>query len=106
MKPTANIRNQTPPTADSLWTTADVAQFLGCSERQVYVLRKRGLPTIFVGGLIRFDATRVREWVSSCDELPPREERERQLIAVAATGDEDNAECATADRTKEFSAHT
>jgi hypothetical protein len=52
MKPTANTRNQQIPAADTLWTTADLAQFLGCSERQVYVLRKRGLPTLFIGGLI------------------------------------------------------
>jgi excisionase family DNA binding protein len=106
MKPTANTRNQQIPSADTLWTTADLAQFLGCSERQVYVLRKRGLPTLFIGGLIRFDATQVREWLNSCDELPPKEDRECQLAAIAVTGDEDNAECATADRPKEFPSHT
>jgi len=79
-----------------LWTTKDLAKFLGCSERQIPRLRDEGLPAVHVGGLVRFIPSRVMVWLNS------RDERARQLADVTATGDDDNAECAAADLFREF----
>jgi len=91
--------NKTEPLRTSqipvLWTTADVSHFLGCSERQVYALRHEGLPSLRIGGLVRFDPERVREWLG-CPT------REQQLRDISATGNDDNAECAASDAFKEF----
>ena len=80
---------------NALWTTGDLAQFLGCTERNIYILRKKGLPSIYVGGLVRFDPERVREWLG-CPT------REQQLRDIATSGDTDAAECAASDAFKEF----
>lgn len=79
-----------------LWTTKDLAKFLGCSDRQIPRLREEGLPAVRVGGLVRFMPSRVMAWLDS------RDERARQLADITATGDEDNAECAAADHFREF----
>lgn len=79
-----------------LWTTKDLAKFLGCSERQIPRLRDEGLPAVHVGGLVRFIPARVMVWLDS------RDERARQLANIAATGNDDNAECAAADLFREF----
>lgn len=79
-----------------LWTTKDLAIILGCSERQIPRLREEGLPAVRVGGLIRFIPARVMAWLDS------RDERARQLADIAATGDDDNAECAAADLFREL----
>ena len=71
-----------------LWTTKDLAKILGCSERQIPRLREEGLPAVHVGGLVRFIPARVMAWLDSTDE------RARQLADIAASGDDDNAECA------------
>jgi excisionase family DNA binding protein len=89
----------TPPDITSvapLWTTKDLAKFLGCSERQIPRLRDEGLPAVHVGGLIRFIPSRVMTW------LECRDKRSSQLADVTATGDDDNAECAAADLFREF----
>ena len=89
-----------------LWTTKDLAKFLGCSERQIPRLRDEGLPAVRVGGLIRFIPSSVMAWLSKCDTRvtakKPDDERARQLADIAASGDEDNAECAEADLAREF----
>jgi excisionase family DNA binding protein len=93
------MTTSTPPdntTAAPLWTTKDLAQFLGCSERQIPRLREEGLPAVRVGGLIRFIPARVMTWLDS------RDERSRQLADIATTGDDDNASCAAADLFREF----
>jgi hypothetical protein len=96
----------TPPdntTAAPLWTTKDLAQFLGCSERQISRLREEGLPSLHVVGLIRFIPSRVMAWLESRDlGYGLSDERARQLADIAASGDEDNAECAAADKFREF----
>lgn len=89
---------------EPLWTTADVARFLGCSERQVYVLRNQGLPSIHVASLVRFDPIQVRAWLNR-GTAAPSDERARQLADIAANGDDDNAQCAAADLAREFPAH-
>jgi excisionase family DNA binding protein len=83
-------------TVAPLWTTKDLAKFLGCSERQIPRLREEGLPAVRVGGLIRFIPARVMTWLDS------RDERASQLADIAASGDEDNADCAAADHFREF----
>ena len=80
----------------ALWDTRDLASFIGCSERQVARLRDEGLPFIRVGVLVRFVPSRVMAWLDS------RDERARQLADIAASGDEDKAECAAADLFREF----
>ena len=82
--------------AAPLWTTKDLAKFLGCSERQIPRLRDEGLPAVRVGGLVRFIPSRVMAWLDS------RDERARQLADIAASGDEDNSACAAADLFREF----
>ncbi len=50
--------------AAPLWTTEDLARFLGYSERQIPRLREEGLPAFRVGGLVRFVPARVmRGWI-------------------------------------------
>ncbi len=106
MKPTLEFRNSPSDSEDLLWSTADVANYLRCSERQVYKLRKQGLPTLHVGGLIRFDPEAVRRWLSEFGAqvtLDPRDDdRARQLADITASGDADNAEAAAADLAREF----
>lgn len=80
----------------ALWATPDLSRFIGCSERQIARLREEGLPFVRVGGLIRFIPSRVMAW------LECRDERGRQLADIAASGIEDNAECAAADQFREF----
>jgi len=87
-----------------LWATRDVAKFLGCSERQIPRLREEGLPTVRVGGLVRFVPSRVMEWLDRRDHGIPVENRAHMLADISATGDDDNAECATADLAREFPA--
>ena len=94
-------------TADApLWSIPDVARLLGCSERQIHVLRKQGLPAVRVGNLIRFIPEHVHAWLSDCDERrtgrPLDDQRRRQLADVAAHNDGDAAECAGAELAREF----
>lgn len=103
MKPSTSFRNPQQPSNRALWSTSELANYLGCSDRQVYNLRKSGLPFVLVGGLVRFDAQQVQEWLRTqksqrdCDA-----DRLTQLADIAAHGDEDNAECAAADIVREF----
>lgn len=103
MKPPAIFRNPQQTSDQALWSTPELAIYLGCSDRQVYNLRKSGLPFVLVGGLVRFDAHQVKEWIrtqkSPCDGDA---ERQSQLADIAAHGDEDSAEVAAADLVREF----
>ncbi len=83
-------------TVSPLWTTKDLAKFLGCSERQIPRLRNEGLPSVYVGGLVRFVPSRVMAW------LDTRDERASQLTDIANENDDDAAECAAADLFREF----
>jgi hypothetical protein len=87
----------------SLWTTSELAGYLGCSERQVFALRKSGLPTIQVGGLIRFIPSRVMVWLESRDlGHNASDQRERQLSDIGTHNGEDAEEISTSDTFKEF----
>ncbi len=51
---------------DRLWRPEDVARFLGLTRKGVYGLAERRiLPSIKVGGRLRFDPADVRAWVSA-----------------------------------------
>ena len=87
----------------NLLTTRELAGHFHCSERHIWIMRKRGLPHIRVGSLIRYDLDQVRRWLEAEDSArcAPNDERARQLADIAATGDADNAECAAADLARE-----
>jgi hypothetical protein len=102
MKPTQSTSTSQQYPEAKLWSSSDVARFLGCSERQVFNLRHKGIPTIKLGGLVRFEPARVRQWVVEVSESGNTDPRARQLADIAASGDEDAAECAVADRFREF----
>jgi excisionase family DNA binding protein len=53
--------NQLP--IEPLWSVADVARYLGCSERNIYFLIKSGLPCVRVGKLLRFEPEEIRQWL-------------------------------------------
>jgi excisionase family DNA binding protein len=54
------------PTEDVLWTVAEVAAYLRVSRSWVYHRLESGLlPHIRVGGLVRFDPTKIRACASS-----------------------------------------
>ena len=88
--------------SDCLLTSCQLARFLGCSERHIFNLRKRGMPAYRIGEIVRFDLDQVRQWLDSNGEAAPANARLQQLTAVAASGDDDNAECAAADLAREF----
>lgn len=96
----------TEQSAAPLWTTKELARFLGCSERQIPRLREEGLPAVRVGGLIRFIPTRVMDWLADCDtHVTGKEadrERAQQLADIKASGNDDNSECAAVDYFREF----
>ena len=48
-----------------LITTGRLSQYLGCSERHIFNLRKRGLPAFEIGDMVRFDLTAVRRWLAN-----------------------------------------
>jgi len=92
---------------DELWSSDDVARFLGCSTRHIFNLRKRGLPHYRIGDMIRFVPCRVIDWLENCDAPiggGNHDERARQLAHIATENDNDAAECATADLSHEFPA--
>lgn len=76
------------PATHKLWSTSDVSRFLGCCERQVYILRDQGMPTIRVGKKVRFDPERVKAWVLSrkegtTDISPPQELNVRLKVTAS-----------------------
>ncbi len=51
---------------DDLWDAIDVARFLKTSRSWVYMRVERAeIPHLRVGGLIRFEPARIREWARS-----------------------------------------
>lgn len=90
---------------DELWSSDDVARFIGCSSRHVYNLRRLGLPHYRIGEMVRFSPGKVIAWLESrhsATHCPQFDKRARQLADIAATGSEDAAECAAADLFREF----
>jgi len=90
-----------PETLNGLWDSSRLAAYLGCSQRHLYNLRKRGLPSYRLGDMVRFDIEQVTAWMNSGATNGRSDLRHRQLADLASeTGD--NAECATADLHHEF----
>ena len=87
---------------DPLWTTGDVARFLRCSKRQIPRLREEGLPSIRIGGLVRFVPDQVKSWLGLQDSHTASDERARQLSDIANENEDNAAECAAADLAREF----
>lgn len=50
---------------EDLLTTGRLAQYLGCSERHIFNLRRRGLPAFEIGDMVRFDLAAVRHWLAA-----------------------------------------
>ncbi len=48
----------------TLMNTREMATFLRCSTRQIARLRKRGFPTIRMGGMVRFSKGEVMNWMT------------------------------------------
>jgi len=78
-----------------------MAAYLGCSQRHLFNLRRRGMPSYRIGDMIRFDPERVIEWIESSGMSNPPDPRSEQLAAIAAEGS-DASECARADLAREF----
>ena len=54
---------------ETLLNKKQVCELLQCSCRQVDVLRERhGLPSLHVGGLIRFRLDSVRQWINDREQ--------------------------------------
>ena len=56
--------SKTVPVAfEALWTASDVARYLQAGRSTVYQWAEAGvLPSQRIGGLLRFDPERVRQW--------------------------------------------
>jgi excisionase family DNA binding protein len=51
------------PESEGLWTAAEVASYLRCSRSKVYQRAEDGtLPSLHVGGQLRFEPPAVRAW--------------------------------------------
>ena len=59
------------------------------------------MPAYRIGEIVRFDLDQVRQWLDSNGEAAPANARLQQLTDVAVSGDDDNAECASADLARE-----
>jgi len=56
-----------PP--ERLWTVADVAEYLGVTERTVRTWQhSQRLPYLKIGGTVRFRPTDVRTWIDRFEE--------------------------------------
>lgn len=54
---------------ERLWTVADVAEYLGVTERTVRTWqRSQRLPYLKIGGTVRFRLTDVRSWIERFEE--------------------------------------
>ena len=88
-------------TTSGLWDSARLADYLGCSQRHLFNLRKRGLPSYRLGDMVRFDIEQVTHWLNSGSPTQNSNLRERQLADLASETN-DNATCAAADIFREF----
>lgn len=61
-----------PSPFESLWTVADVAGYLKASRSWVYQKAEAGLlPSMRIGGLLRFDPEAVRAWAHGTPTVAP-----------------------------------
>jgi excisionase family DNA binding protein len=58
---------------EALWTAAEVAGYLRCSRSKVYqAAEARTLPSLHVGGQLRFEPERIRAWARNPTVSPGR----------------------------------
>lgn len=72
----------TPLPSDRLWTTDEVAYYLCVSPKTVFNRRKKGLPYFLVGGAVRFDQQKVKDYLAN----NPGQSRHRQRQIVRKGG--------------------
>lgn len=81
-QPPAPVASKTPESTplpnDRLWTTDEVAYYLCVSPKTVFNRRKKGLPCVLVGGAVRFDQQKVKEYLTN----NPGQSRHRQRQIV------------------------
>lgn len=63
--PSSTPFNSSGDPPGDLITTGRLSQYLGCSERHIFNLRKRGLPAFEIGDMVRFDLAAVRRWLAT-----------------------------------------
>ena len=99
------MREQSLLIPTGLWDTAQLAAYLHCSQRHIFNLRKRGMPSFRLGDVVRFDIGQVTDWLNSgCPAKINPDLRQEQLADLAAE-QTDNGDCAAADLNREFPAH-
>lgn len=79
-----NPTDPTDPTYEQLWRIRDVATFLSLAPSAVYrARREHGLPTVRIGGTLRFRPTSVRAWAAERESSmgPPLQQIDRTLAA-------------------------
>ncbi len=57
------VAELSPPS--KLWTTKEVAHFLDVSPKNVFNLRKKGLPCVYLGGAVRFVPNEVSNYLAT-----------------------------------------
>jgi hypothetical protein len=60
---------------NTLWTVDTLAHYLKVSPKTVFNLRMRGLPFIQLGGAVRFDPQRIRDYLSQNQNLARHQSR-------------------------------
>ena len=69
----------TQTSIENLWTILQVDRYLGISPKSVYNRRKKGLPFSQLGGAVRFDPQKVRDYVNNdCSGTSQRQSRRRK----------------------------
>lgn len=55
---------------EKLWTVDEVAAYLKCTTRHVHNLLRAGLPHLYLGRLLRFDPSEVRDYLLRHRRIP------------------------------------
>ncbi|WP_380165656.1 helix-turn-helix domain-containing protein [Jannaschia sp. R86511] len=75
-----------PQPAPRLWSTQDLADYLGVTVQTIHAMRRRGEgpPTYRVGKVLRFDPDEVRGWLHrDALEQPPNSEQTPDVVELA-----------------------
>jgi excisionase family DNA binding protein len=75
-KHTSQIENLAA--VQDLWTTREVAKFLHVSIKTIFNLRKKGLPFVYVGGAVRFEPQKIKDYLANSRRLASH--RSRQIV--------------------------
>jgi excisionase family DNA binding protein len=71
------------PARENLWTTSEVASYLRVSLKTVFNLRKNGLPFVQLGGAVRFDPQKVRDYLSQNHHLSSHRLRQSKRKGIS-----------------------